>query len=185
MVFQRRIEKILVFELNQQRVFCGMDATRVIFSPYLHIDYLPEQHFDGRGGIQETTITLRSNEEVAAEGIIVFAGEPRTCTLLGWDEFFATQPSIDQPRKVTTWNASWFSPGDVIEITKDDWEESESSMDHVLSQRTLGSSFAEVFFTQESIITQLSELFSVPPVELGSKKVVFETYPGDSLKKFF
>jgi hypothetical protein len=185
MNYERRTDKILVFELNGKKVFCGIDATRIIFSPQLHLDYLPEQHFDGRGGVQETTITLGSAEEPTAEGIIVSAGNPKACTVLGWDEFFTARPTITEPRKLSTWNASWFSLGDSIEITKDDWEESESSMDHLLSQRALGSSFAEVFFTNESVINQLTEFFSITAEALGAKKVIFETYPGDSFRKFF
>jgi hypothetical protein len=185
MNYERRADKILVFELNGKNVFCGMDATRIIFSPQLHLDYLPEQHFGDHHEVRDTMITLGSAEQPTAQGLIIFAGNPEACTVLGWEEFFAARPAITEPKKRTTWDASWFSLGDSIEIIKDDWEESESSMDHLLSQRTLGSSFAEVFFTNESVINQLTEFFSITAEALGAKKVIFETYPGDSFRKFF
>lgn len=185
MTFERRTDKILVLTFNEQNVFCGMDATRIVFSPSLHLGYLPEQHFGGKGGIQETIIRLGNAEEPIAEGIIITNGEPPSYKLLGWKEFFADKPAIANPDRVTLWEASWFTPGDRIEIIKDDWNVTESSIDHLLSRRTTGYSFAEVFFLDESIINQLAEFFSVDPKELGSKKVIFETYPGDTYKKYF
>lgn len=188
MQFEQRTDNILLLELNGKTLFCGIDASRIIFSPQLHLDYLPEQHFDGRGGVQETKVILRNERRLIAEGIATFTSTRKKYIFEdwgGWNEFFTARPTITRPEKVSMWDASWFSPGNSIEITKDDWEVSESSMDHLLSQRTVGNSFAEVFFTNQPIITKLTEFFSIEPVVLGAKKVIFETYPGDSLKKFF